>query len=164
MTTKTVSTEIAVFVVFVLTCAGTVTSNGSQQANSIKTNTKSQTSSHKVQHVYNYHNCYGSGHGRTILAFLKQLKNDINQRLNKLDGKVGVLDKELREHKQQYDPKLAELMQSLNRTASKMDANLIQWQNDTKQLKQSCGQCSLFSCKARTLGIFSQSVFPRFYN
>ena len=126
MTTSAFFAKGVVFIVLVLICAGTVASNGSQLANSVKTNTKSQTSSHKVQHVYNYHNCYGSGHGRTILAFLKQLKNDINQRLNKLDGKVGVLDKELREHKQHYDPKLAELMQLLNKIASKMDVKLTQ--------------------------------------
>ena len=115
---KVVSVKGVVFVVLILICAGPAASNGIKKANLIKTNTKRQTSSHKVQHVYNYHNCYGSGHGKKILAFLQRLKNDINN----LDGKVGVLEKELEKHNEKNHQEFTELNELLNRTTSKLDA------------------------------------------
>lgn len=145
---KVLSTEGVLFVVSVLLCAGTVASNGPLQANSIKPNTKSQTSSQKVQHVYNYHNCYGSGHGGTILAFLKRLKNDIN----KLDSKVGVLKKELEKHNHKNNQELAELNELLNRTTSKLDDTLSWLKNETSQKPPQCSSLSDPCTVASSLG------------
>ena len=153
MTTKVVSTEGVVFFVLVLICAGTVASNGSQQANPNKTSKKSQTSSQKVQHVYSYHNCYGSGHGRSILAFLQRLKNDINN----LDGKVGLLKKELEKNNHKNHQELTQLNELLNRTTSKLDVKLSQLQNEIRQLKQKESQCSLTSGKTITNLCFNNS-------
>lgn len=145
MTTKVFSAEGVLFVVLVLICVGPAASNGSQQANSLKTNTKRKTSSHKIQHVYNYHNCYGSRHGRDILALLNRLKNDINQTLNQLDGKVGVLEKEIKKHNQKNHQELTEMNELLNITTSKLYVKLSRLESKTKQSKQKCRQCSLLS-------------------
>ena len=124
---KVVSTKGVVFVVLILICAGPAASNGIKQANLInliKTKTKRQTSSHKVQHVYNYHNCYGSGHGKNILAFLQRLKNDTNNL--DIDGKVGALKKELEKNNEKNHQEFTELKELLNRTTSKLDAKQLQ--------------------------------------